>query len=188
MRSSGRELHGRDAGGAWRKTRYTAQLTNFVGTSPAVAARVDALCELLNSVGLSARACAAIDGELWGKGVVNAAINPLTALWRVPNGNLLVTPERRGLLADLVAEAAAVGPGARHHPAVGGSAGAHREDLPGECGEPFLHAPGHHTTAGQPGIDSINGVIVSEGRRLGVPVPLNEAMWRLVWAMGEVVR
>ena len=33
-------------------------------------------------------------------------------------------------------------------------------------------------------IDSINGVIVGEGRRLGVPVPLNEAVWRLVRAMG----
>ena len=29
-------------------------------------------------------------------------------------------------------------------------------------------------------IDSINGVIVAEGQRLGVPVPVNEAVWRLV--------
>ena len=36
-------------------------------------------------------------------------------------------------------------------------------------------------------IDSINGVIVSEGRRLGVPVPLNEAVWRLVRGMGDTV-
>jgi hypothetical protein len=28
-------------------------------------------------------------------------------------------------------------------------------------------------------------VIVSEGRRLGVPVPLNEAVWRLVWGLGD---
>ena len=29
-------------------------------------------------------------------------------------------------------------------------------------------------------IDAINGVIVSEGRRLGVSAPMNEAVWRLV--------
>ncbi len=169
------------------ETRYTAQLTNFVGTSPTVAARVDALCELLTSVGLNARACGAIDGELWGKGVVNAAINPLTALWRVPNGDLLATAERRGLLAGLVAEAAAV-------------ARARGVTLP--LADPLAHtehicrvSAANHSSMlqdiarGRPTeIDSINGVIVNEGRRLGVPVPLNEAVWQLVRAMGEVVR
>jgi len=36
-------------------------------------------------------------------------------------------------------------------------------------------------TSGRPTeIDSINGVIVAEGRRLGVPTPVNEAVWWLV--------
>ena len=32
-------------------------------------------------------------------------------------------------------------------------------------------------------IDSINGIIVSEGARLGVPTPANEIVWRLVRGM-----
>ena len=135
-------------------------------------------------MGLSTRASGAIEGELWAKGVVNAAINPLTALWRVPNGELLTTPERRGLLVDLVAEAAAV-------------ARARGITLP--LADPLAHtehicrvSAANHSSMlqdiehGRPTeIDSINGVIVCEGRRLGVPMPLNEVMWRLVRAMGD---
>jgi L-asparaginase len=34
-------------------------------------------------------------------------------------------------------------------------------------------------------IDSINGVIVGEGRRLGVPTPMNEAVWRQLAARAQ---
>jgi 2-dehydropantoate 2-reductase len=166
------------------ETRHTAQLTNLIGISPVTAERVNALCVLLSSVGLNTRSRKAIEGEVWAKGVVNAAINPLTALWRVPNGDLLATPERRGLLAALVAEAAAV-------------TQARGIALP--LADPLAHtekicrasATNHSSMLqdierGRPTeIDSINGVIVAEGRRLGVPAPLNEAVWRLVRALTE---
>ncbi len=169
------------------ETRHTAQLTNIIGTSSVTAERVIVMCDLLTSVGLSTRASDAIEGELWGKAVVNAAINPLTALWRVPNGELLAASERRGLLVDLVGEAARV-------------AEARGITLP--LADPLAHtekicrasATNHSSMLqdierGRPTeIDAINGVIVSEGRRLGVPVPLNEAVWRLVRGMGEAVR
>jgi 2-dehydropantoate 2-reductase len=166
------------------ETRHTAQLTNIIGTSPAVVERVNVLCDLLTAVGLSTRACDAIEGEVWGKGVVNAAINPLTALWRVPNGELLATPERRGLLAALVAEAAAV-TRARGITLPLADPLAHTEHI---C---RVSAANHSSMLqdiehGRPTeIDAINGVIVCEARRLGVPVPLNEAVWRLVRGMGD---
>jgi 2-dehydropantoate 2-reductase len=83
------------------------------------------------------------------------------------------------LLADLVAEAAAV-------------ARARGITLP--LADPLAHtehicrvSAANHSSMlqdiehGRPTeIDAINGVIVSEGGRLGVPVPLNEAVWRLV--------
>ena len=166
------------------ETRHTAQLTNLIGTWPPAAAAVDALCDLLTAVGLSTCASGAIEGELWAKGVVNAAINPLTALWRVPNGELLTAPERRGLLVDLVAEAAAV-TRARGITLPLADPLAHTEHI---C---RVSAANHSSMLqdiehGRPTeIDSINGVIVGEGRRLGVPVPLNEAVWRLVRGMSE---
>ena len=43
---------------------------------------------------------------IWGKLVINAAINPLTALLRVPNGELLSRPNVRKMMALLARETA----------------------------------------------------------------------------------
>ena len=45
---------------------------------------------------------------LWGKLVINAAINPLTALLRIPNGELLERPSAWELLRSAALEAASV--------------------------------------------------------------------------------
>jgi len=45
---------------------------------------------------------------VWSKLIVNAAINPLTALLKVPNGELLERPTARGLMRALAEEAASV--------------------------------------------------------------------------------
>ena len=45
---------------------------------------------------------------IWGKLVINAAINPLTALLRVTNGELLERPSARKLMGRLAQEAALV--------------------------------------------------------------------------------
>ena len=45
---------------------------------------------------------------IWGKLVINAAINPLTALLRVPNGKLLERPSAREMMRALASETAQV--------------------------------------------------------------------------------
>ena len=45
---------------------------------------------------------------IWGKLVINAAINPLTALLRVPNGKLLESPSAREMMGALASETAQV--------------------------------------------------------------------------------
>ncbi len=50
--------------------------------------------DVLAGAGLPVRAVRDLDRELWRKALVNAAINPVTAVHRVPNGALLGAPYR----------------------------------------------------------------------------------------------
>ena len=90
------------------KARHAANQPTHIGTSPATAEQVATFVALLGRGGLPAFTATDIEGRLWGKAVANAAINPLTALWRVPNGEVCATELRQVLLAALAEEAAAV--------------------------------------------------------------------------------
>ncbi|MFN3491716.1 MAG: ketopantoate reductase family protein, partial [Anaerolineales bacterium] len=52
---------------------------------------------------------------VWGKLVINAAINPLTALLQVPNGELLSHPKARKMMGALAEETAEVAEAERVH-------------------------------------------------------------------------
>lgn len=56
---------------------------------------------LFRDVGLRVRLVSDLGREVWRKAVVNAAINPLTAVHRVPNGRLLEEPRRTEALTLL---------------------------------------------------------------------------------------
>lgn len=164
--------------------RHAARQPTLIGVTPATEARVLALIALLCRAGLEAQVTPDPDSLLWGKAVANAAINPLTALWRVPNGQVCATAERRDLLADLAREAAAV-------------AVARGMSLPFSDPVAYVMDVCQRTAAnrssmlqdverGRPTeIDSITGVIVAEGKRLGVPTPVSQVVWRLVRGIGE---
>ncbi len=119
---------------------------------------------------------------LWKKLVVNSAINPLTALLRVPNGELLQRPTARALMRALADETAAV-------------AAAEGIRLPFEDPGALVEAVARETAAnyssmlqdvqrGAPTeIDAICGAIVRAAQRHGITAPLNEACWRLVAAV-----
>ncbi len=124
---------------------------------------------------------AEIEALVWGKLVVNCGINPLTALLRVPNGELLARPEAAGLMAQAATECAAV---------------AHAKGLRLPFADPVARvrevarrtAANHSSmfqdvVRGAPTeIDAINGAVARAGQRLGVPTPVNEVLYRLVKA------
>lgn len=119
---------------------------------------------------------------VWGKLVVNTAINPLTALLRVPNGELLKRPSARVMMKALADETAAV-------------ASAQRVRLPfsnpGEAAESVARkTAANHSSMfqdvrrGAPTeIDAICGAVARAGRRHGVPTPVNRVCWQLVQAI-----
>jgi 2-dehydropantoate 2-reductase len=116
---------------------------------------------------------------LWGKLVINAAINPLTALLRVPNGELLERPAARELLAEAALEATSV---------------ALKQGISLPYPDPVLAVQevARNTAANYSSmlqdvmrgtiteIEAINGAIVKMGEHFGVPTPVNRMLWRLV--------
>jgi 2-dehydropantoate 2-reductase len=118
----------------------------------------------------------------WGKLVINAAINPLTALLRVPNGQLLERPAARTVMATLAREAATVA----------GAQGVHLpfRDPVGAAEDVLRKTAANQSSMlqdvkrGAPTeIDSICGAVVREGQQSGVPTPVNWAVWNLVRAV-----
>lgn len=55
---------------------------------PIAAGAIDRFVALFHDAGIAVRTVPSIDWEEWRKAVVNAAINPVTALERIPNGAL----------------------------------------------------------------------------------------------------
>jgi 2-dehydropantoate 2-reductase len=119
---------------------------------------------------------------VWGKLVVNAAINPLTALLRVPNGELLRRPSARVVMKALAEETAAV-------------AFAQRVRLPFSNPLEAAESVAQKTAAnhssmfqdvrrGAPTeIDAICGAVARTGARHGIPTPVNRLCWQLVQAI-----
>ena len=119
---------------------------------------------------------------IWGKLVVNAAINPLTALLGVPNGELLNRGPARALLAGAAQEAAAVAvaqgiqlPYPDPVATVEGVAARTAQNRSSMLQDVRRGAPTE--------IDAICGAIVRAGEQSGVPTPINRALWQLVSAL-----
>ncbi len=166
------------------EARHAARQATFIGAGPATAARVGAFVDLLDRAGFETHMTADISGRLWGKAVANAAINPLTALWRVPNGEVCATAARRALLAELAGEAAAVAQARGVTLPFADSAGYVQDVCRGTAANRSSML--QDVERGRPTeVDSITGVIVAEGQRLGVPTPVNEVVWRLVQGISE---
>ena len=119
---------------------------------------------------------------VWGKLVVNAAINPLTALLRIPNGGLLERPSARELMAQLALEAAQ-------------AAHAEKVELPFDDPVRFAEEVARKTSANHSSmlqdvlrnarteIDAICGAVVSVAQKHGIATPVNQTCWRLVRAL-----
>jgi 2-dehydropantoate 2-reductase len=143
---------------------------------------LEPLANLLRSAGFEVEHAPDSIALLWGKLVINAAINPLTALLGVPNGELLERQTARLLLAAVACEAAAVAaaqgillpypdPVQAAERVARGTAANHSSML-------------QDVRRGTPTeVDAICGAIVAAGQRAGVPTPVNRTLWQLVKAL-----
>ncbi len=159
------------------------------GNGPTHIAGPKWVAEILEQAGIEARCCGVGETEslLWGKLAVNCAINPLAAILRVTNGELLERPEALMVLKQSAEECAAV---AR----AGGIALPFANAADWACEVARLTATNRSSMLqdiqrGAPTeIDAINGALVRTGERLGVAVPVNATLWRLIRAISQPVR
>ncbi len=139
------------------------------------------LAMLLSSVSLETTLVPDIEPSVWGKLAVNAGINPLTAILRVPNGFLATEPLARDLMGSAATEVASVAaalgiklpfPSAAERATA--VAAATSENLSSMLQDVLRGAPTE--------IEAISGAVGEYGRSAGIPTPINDELRRLVLA------
>jgi 2-dehydropantoate 2-reductase len=120
-------------------------------------------------------------GALWGKLLLNCGYNAISAITDIPYGPMVTLPGVARTVHDAVVECLAVA--AALGVTIPGDVWASVEriatSMPGQ-----VSSTCQDLRRGKPTeIDHLNGYIVREGERLGVPTPLNRALWALVKAL-----
>jgi 2-dehydropantoate 2-reductase len=153
----------------------------YPGTKEADAERVAALLE---AGGLKAQAFHDLRPAQWSKLIFNATVNGVAALTCLPHDFHFAETERLSDLGHLVRDLVDEGR------AVAAAAGVELHDDPWgmnvlatERGHRHFPSMLEDVEARRPTeLESINGALVREARRRGVPVPLQQALYRLVKA------
>ena len=119
---------------------------------------------------------------IWGKLVINAAINPLTAILQVPNGKLLELPSAREMMEALAKETAQVAEAEKIQLSF--------PDPVAAAEEVARRTAANHSSMlqdvlrGAPTeIDAICGAVVKTGQKHDIATPTNWACWKLIKAL-----
>jgi 2-dehydropantoate 2-reductase len=143
--------------------------------------RLGPLETALTEAGFNVQVVNDADALVWGKLVINAAINPLTALLRVPNGELLQRPAAHKMMSVLAQEAAAVATAQGIHLPFEDAARA-AEDVARKTAANHSSMFQDIRRGAPTEIDAICGAITKTGERLGVATPVNRVCWHLTRA------
>ena len=121
---------------------------------------------------------------IWGKLVINAAINPLTALLRVSNGKLLESPSAREMMGALANEAAQVAAAEKIHLPFSDPVAA-VEEVASKTAENHSSMLQDILRGAPTEIDAICGAVVKVAQKHNLDTPVNWACWKLVKGLTE---
>jgi 2-dehydropantoate 2-reductase len=146
--------------------------------------RLEPIREYLKSAGFKLETIKNTDTLIWSKLVVNAAINPITALLKVSNGSLLSRASARQLSADLAKEVASLASAQGIQLSFKNPVAAAEKVAKGtENNHSSMY---QDIQRGAPTeIDAICGEVVRLGKELGVQTPVNYTVWKLINAIIE---
>jgi len=162
------------------RIRHAGRGETLIGTLDGkIPVEMRSIREVFNKVGLQTKFSRDIKGLVWSKLIINAGINALTAITRLPNGKLTEFEGTKRILRDAVTEAARI---------------AKRKRIKLIYDDPLakVEAVCEGTSSNissmlqdvlrnkRTEIDFINGVIVRLGQELGIAVPTNKLLVDLV--------
>lgn len=151
------------------------------------AARATALAALFERAGIAVKITENVIGLIWTKLLVNVGINALTAVTGLKNGGLLDFPETKELLSAAVLEAVAVAEAKGIRLETADPVG-HTLSVARKTAENRSSMLQDITAGRQTEISVINGAVAAEGERLGVPVPVNTVLTKLVLVLEKIRR
>ncbi len=141
------------------------------------------IAKVFERAGIPCRISENIEGELWVKLLRNCALNAISALGHARYGEIAQNANAKQLMQNVIDEVLAVARAARVvmpgvHDRESGMAAA--MDLAMQMAEAFS-STAQDLNRGRPTeIDALNGYVARRGAELGVPVPVNHALFTLV--------
>jgi 2-dehydropantoate 2-reductase len=138
---------------------------------------------LFERAGVACRITDNIAGELWTKLTWNCALNAISALGHARYGQIAASADARKVVETVVYELLAVAQAAGIHPpgfedpqvALNGAF-----KIATQMAEAFSSTAQDMQRGKRTEIDSLNGYIARRGAELGVPTPVNHALYTLV--------
>lgn len=150
-----------------------------IGSPAGDGQRAEVVAALFRQAGLAAEVTDDVDAALWRKAIINAAINPLGALTRRRNGELLEIDSLHSLLGQVAQEAhrIALACGIRLADLDAGAAVEQvcRDTAQNQCSMLQDVLAGRRTE-----VQQINGEIVRRAKEAKLPAPLNAALIALI--------
>jgi 2-dehydropantoate 2-reductase len=163
--------------------RHVALGETVLGPLRGRAEKAEPVASVLRRAGFPTSVTERVEEAIWGKLLINAGINPLTAILRVRNGQLLLRPSALLLMKMAVEEGLEVckargielgfDPMEKCIDVVNGT----RENI----SSMYQDVMRENITE----IDYINGAIVREGKGLGIKTRVNEILVALIKAIEE---
>lgn len=157
------------------KLQHAGHGATFLETGEFGQNKLHSFARWLNQAGFTVTTKKNIAGLSWGKLLINAAINPMSALLNVPNGVLLQKPAHRKMMAAVAAEVVKVAnaegiqlPFPDPAEAVFQVCRATARNISSMCQD---IRRGRKTE-----IEAICGAVVRSGQRHGIATPLNSAL------------
>jgi 2-dehydropantoate 2-reductase len=145
--------------------------------------RTTEVANVFNRAAISCRISENIEGELWVKLLCNCALNAISALGHARYGQIAQNADTKQVMENIVDEVLAVGrAGGVILPGIGDreSGMAAAMEIATQMAGAFS-STAQDLSRGRPTeIDALNGYISRRGAELGIPVPVNHALFTLV--------